>query len=199
MLRIGSVVGVSVVVVAVLGHLHQLRTQDLVVLDAAAQSFEGPQVLDRLRSHFSEHYVSQVEEGRRGEGDQEPTVVGVLLAHAAQQSRPVVGQLEGLVSEGRPEDGAVASGEVSQFGVGARNGVVEVVADEGEGATLVGGSAQQQTLEVLGSAGDGVFEELIGAWGTRKCRSKSFSRSEPMETEMMGLVLFWIWKLETGV
>jgi hypothetical protein len=83
MLRIVSVVGVSVVVVAVFGHLHQLSSQNLVVLDVAGQSFEGSQVMDGLRSHFSENHVSQVEEGSGSEGDQEATIVGVLLAYAA--------------------------------------------------------------------------------------------------------------------
>lgn len=86
---------------------------DSVLGDVAAQSFQIFQVMQGLCCYLPEDYVFEVQERTGREGEQEPTVVGVLLADAAQQSRSIVGQFKGLIAEGRPVDGAVAALEVT--------------------------------------------------------------------------------------
>jgi hypothetical protein len=147
-----------VVVVVLLLRLRLLRRHDGELRDAVPEPFEGAQVVQGFRCHFSEHHVLEVEEGAGREGHQEAAVVGVLLADAAQQSGAVVRQFEGLVAEGWSEDGAVAVRQVSQLCVGSRHLVVEMVVNKREGASLEAGSAQQQSSEVFGSPGDGVLE-----------------------------------------
>lgn len=96
-------------------HLSLLARQDPVLAHRVAQSLQCPQVMDGLGRHLPEDYVFEVQEGAGGQRDDESTVVGVFLAHAAQQSGPVVGQLEGLVPEVRTEDGAISAIEVAQL------------------------------------------------------------------------------------
>ena len=111
-------------------HLALLTRQDLVSAHRVAQSLQRAQVMHGLGRDFSEHHIFEVEEGTRGERNDESAVVGILLAHAAEQSGPVVGQLEGLVPEMRAEDGAVSALEVAELRKCSRHQLVEMVSDE---------------------------------------------------------------------
>ena len=183
-------VAVSIAMHLVL-HLALLARQDLVSAHRVAQSLQRAQVMDGLGRDFSEDHIFEVEEGTRGERNDESAVVGILLAHAAEQSGPVVGQLEGLVPEVRAEDGAVSALEVAELRKCSRHQLVEMVSDEGQMAALVVRSAEQKAPEVFRGARDGVLEELSELDVTRKCRSKSLPLSLPRLTSMTGFCLRW--------
>jgi hypothetical protein len=101
-----------------------------------------------------------------------------------------VRQLEGLVAEGRPEDRAVPLGQVPKLSVGARDLAVDVVVNEGKGASLEGGGAEEQSAEVLSSPGDGVFEELPMGRGTLKWSSSCLPAPSPSVTSTTGFCFF---------
>lgn len=58
-------------------------------------------------------------------------------------------ELKRLVSESRTENRAVSSFEVAQFDKGATNDMMEVVADERKGSSLIVGSAEKESFEVF--------------------------------------------------
>jgi len=86
--------------------------------------------VEGFSSDFSEYHVFEVEEGAGGVCDQEATIVGVLLTHAAQQAWTVVRQFERLIAESGSEDGAVAFCQMAQLSVGPGNLPEKVVVNE---------------------------------------------------------------------
>lgn len=119
-----------VIIMVLLLQLCLLGRQNSQRGDSVSQLLEVAQVVQSLSSDLSEYHVLEVQEGARRIGDEEATVVGILLAHAAQQSRAIVGEFEGLVTEGRSEDRAVSLREVSELSVGPGHLSVEVRVEE---------------------------------------------------------------------
>lgn len=180
------------IIVRVMLHLSLFARQDSVSAHRISQSFQCPQVMDGLGRHLPKYHILEIKEGARGKGDDESTVVGVFLTHTAQQSRPIVGQLERLIPKVRTKNRTISTFEVAELHKCSWDYLLEMVSDERQMPALVVGSSQEKSLEVFRGARDGVLEELSGFGVTRKCRSKRGPLSLPRLTSMIGFCLRWI-------
>lgn len=112
-------------------HLSLFGRQYPVSFHRISQSFQRTQVMDGLSCDFPKDYILEIEEWTWGKRNDESTVVGILLTHTAQQSRSIMRQLEGLISEVWAKDGAISTLKMTELHKCSRYQLLEIISDKG--------------------------------------------------------------------